>query len=181
MQHMKRDDPVHVIRSPLRGIARAWISDNPTIGYVTAQAARAPQASGLATRQAAERRRYIAERARAFAAMAAAQQRLDASEQALHREIEARIERLWRALQRECAVIEGVNAEAREPARRQLSLQVLLALMVIGETRMALERYRREDAPVTAERLRALEEHAAALAEALARLLPGPGDASDLT
>ena len=175
MQHMKRDDPVHVIRSPLRGIARAWISDNPTIGYVT------PQVSVRARQQAAERRRVVAERARAFAAMAAEQHRLDAREQELHREIEARIEQLWRVLQHECAAIERVNAADREPARRQLSLQVLLALMVIGETRMSLERYRREDVPVTAARLRALEHHAGALAEALERLSPEPGDPGEVT
>lgn len=175
MQHMKRDDPVHVIRSPLRGIARAWISDNPTIGYVT------PQVPALAVRQTAERRRYVAERARAFAAMAAEQHRLDAIEQELQREIEARIGALWLALQRACAAVDSVGPAAREPARRQLSLQVLLALMVIGETRMFLERYRREDVPVTAARLGELEHHAGALARALERLSPEPCDAGELT
>jgi hypothetical protein len=165
MQQMKRDDPVHVIRSPLRGIARAWISDNPTIGYVAAQV------SPRALQQTAERQRYVVERARAFAAMAAEQQRLDAIEQALLREIDARIEALWRTLQRECAAVEGAGAGEREP-RRQLSLQVLLALMVIGETRMFVERYRREDVPATDARLRALEHQAGALDEARDRMTP---------
>lgn len=173
MQQMKRDDPVHVIRSPLRGIARAWISDNPTIGYVT------PQASPRAMQQTAERQRYVVERARAFAAMAAEQQRLDAIEQELLREIDARIEELWRTLQHECAVVESAGAGDRESTRRQLSLQVLLALMVIGETRMFLERYRREDVPATEARLRALEHHAGALDEARDRMTPAR-DAGEL-
>jgi hypothetical protein len=175
MQHMKRDEPVYVIRSPLRGIARAWISDNPTIGYAT------PRAPALAVQQAAERRRYIAERARAFATMAAEQHRLDAIEQQLQREIEARIEQLWLELRLECEAVAGVGGEARETARRELSLQVLLALLVIGETQMFLERYRREDVPVTAARVRELEHHAGALAQVIARLPPSPCDAAEIT
>jgi hypothetical protein len=175
MQHMKRDEPVYVIRSPLRGIARAWISDNPTIGYAT------PRAPALAMQQAAERRRYIAERARAFATMAAEQHRLDAIEQQLQRGIEARIEQLWLELRLECEAVAGAGGEARETARRELSLQVLLALLVIGETQMFLERYRREDVPVTAARVRELEHHAGALAQAIARLPPSPCDAAEIT
>lgn len=171
MQHMKRDDPVHVIRSPLRGIARAWISDNPTIGYATSRV------SALAVQQAAARRRYIAERARAFAAAAAEQQRLDAIEHERQREIEARIEQLWLELRLECEAATA-SGQAREPARRELSLHVLRAMLVIGETRLFLDRYRAEDVPVTAARLRALEHHARALAEVIARL---PASAPDVT
>ena len=173
MQHMKRDDPVYVIRSPLRGIARAWISDNPTIGCAPPRA--------LAMQQAAERRRYITQRARAFAAAAAEQQRLDAIEQQLQREIEARIEHLWLELRLECEAVAGVNGEARETARRELSLQVLLALMVIGETQMFLDRHRREDVPVTVARVRELEHHADALAQVIAQLPPSAGDAAEIT
>lgn len=174
MQHMKRDDPVYVIRSPLRGIARAWISDNPTIGYAPSRV------SALAVQQAVERRRYIAERARAFAAAAAEQHRMDAIEQQLQREIEARIEQLWLELRLECEAVASVDGEARQTVRRELSLRVLLALLVIGETQMFLERYRREAIPVTAARLRELEHHAGALVQVIARLPPSACDAAEI-
>lgn len=157
---------VRVIRAPMREIALAWISDGKTVETL------ARQTSLVAARHAADRRRYIAERARVLAAAAAEHQRLALLEQQLCCEIEARLEQLGLELQLKCADAECLEIEGGQ-ARRRLSLQVLLAMLLAGEARTFLDSYRSEPAAtLTLERLQALEQHASTLAEAIATLSP---------
>jgi hypothetical protein len=157
---------VRVIRTPMREIAMAWISDNRTSSILERQT------SLVAARHAADRRRYIAERARALAGVAAEHQRLALLEQQLRCEIEARLEQLGLELQLKCANGDGLETESGK-ARRRLSLQMLLAMLLAGEARTFLDSYRSEpDADVTVERLQALEQHANTLAEAIETIAP---------
>jgi hypothetical protein len=157
---------VRVIRAPMRDIALAWCSDGRTVAVLERQ-------TGLvAARHAADRRRYIAERARTLAGAAAEHQRLALLEQQLCCEIEARLEQLGLELQLKCAAAECLEVE-RGQARRRLSLQVLLAMLLAGEARTFLDTHRNQPAAgVTVERLQALEQHANTLADAIETLAP---------
>jgi hypothetical protein len=159
-----RDTIVRVIRAPMRELATAWISNGRTVSVLERQT------SLVAARHAADRRRYIAERARALAGVAAEHQRLALLEQQLCCEIEARLEQLGLELQLKCA--DCLEAESGN-ARRRLSLQMLLAMLLAGEARTFLDSYRSEaEVEVTVERLQALEQHANSLAEAIETIAP---------
>lgn len=158
------DTIVRVIRAPMRELATAWISNGRTASILERQT------SLVAARHAADRRRYIAERARTLAGVAAEHQRLALLEQQLCCEIEARLEQLGLELQLKCA--DCLEAESGN-ARRRLSLQMLLAMLLAGEARTFLDSYRSEpEVEVTVERLQSLEQHANSLAEAIETIAP---------
>lgn len=158
------DTIVRVIRAPMRELATAWISNGRTASILERQT------SLVAARHAADRRRYIAERARTLAGVAAEHQRLALLEQQLCCEIEARLEQLGLELQLKCA--DCLEAESGN-ARRRLSLQMLLAMLLAGEARTFLDSHRSEpEAEVTVERLQTLEQHANTLAEAIETIAP---------
>ncbi len=145
----------------MREIALGWISNDRTASILERQT------SQVAARHAADRRRYIAERSRALAGVAAEHQRLALLEQQLCCEVEARLEQLGLELQLKCAGDDCLES-AGGNARRRLSLQMLLAMLLAGEARTFLDSYRGEpDGEVTMERLQALEQHADTLAEAI--------------
>lgn len=158
------DTTVRMLREPMREITTAWTSDGRTASVLERQT------SLVAARHAADRRRYIAERARALAGVAAEHQRLALLEQQLCCEVEARLEQLGLELQLKCA--DCLEFESGQ-ARRRLSLQMLLAMLLAGEARTFLDSYRSEpEAEVTMERLQALEQHADTLAEAIETIAP---------
>lgn len=157
---------VRVIRAPMRDIVRAWRSDGRTARILERQT------ELVAARHAADRRRYVAERARTLAGAAAEHQRLALLEQQLCCEVEARLEQLGLELQLKCADAECLEVEGGR-ARRRLSLQVLLAMLLAGEARTFLDSHRSEPrAAVTVERLHALAQHADTLAEAIEKIAP---------
>jgi hypothetical protein len=158
------DATVRVLRSPMHEIATAWTSDDRTASILERQT------SLVAARHAADRRRYIAERARVLAGVAAEHQRLALLEQQLCCEIEARLEQLGLELQLKSA--DCLELESGK-ARRRLSLQMLLAMLLAGEARTFLDSYRSEPrAVVTMAGLQALEQHADTLAEAIETIAP---------
>jgi hypothetical protein len=158
------DTTVRVLRAPMREIGMAWTSDGRTVSVLERQT------SLVAARHAADRRRYIAERARVLARVAAEHQRLALLEQQLCFEIEARLEQLGLELQLKCA--DDLETDSGK-ARRRLSLQMLLAMLLAGEARTFLDSYRSEPgAQLSMERLQVLEQHADTLAEAIETIAP---------
>jgi len=160
------DTAVRVIRAPMREIAAAWISTVRTASSLE------QQTSLVAARHAADRRRYVAERARALAGVAAEHQRLALLERQLYCEVEARLEQLGLELQLKCADADCLETSSGK-ARRRLSLQMLLAMLLAGEARTFLDSCRSEPgAHLTVDRLQTLEQHADTLAEAIDTIAP---------